>query len=290
MANHFTAASRLLLLPAILSLASCQRVDPQAPETSPLPEIITTAGGIEMVRIPAGRFTMGDDRDEDDQSPTHDVQIDAFLLDRYEVTQQHYVPMMLDSGSNFKGPNRPVEMVSWIKAASYCNARSEEEGLEPCYREDLTCDFEADGYRLPTEAEWEYACRAGGKTLYSFGSDPGKLADHAWYKTNGRKQTHPVGQKKPNTWGLYDMHGNVAEWCNDVYDKDYYAASPAENPSGPASGQKYVLRGGSFAGTAESCRSARRAADTPGYTDACFPRETIGFRCVRRAKEMTKHE
>ncbi|NQU20300.1 MAG: formylglycine-generating enzyme family protein, partial [Candidatus Nealsonbacteria bacterium] len=157
MANHFTAASRLLLLPAILSLASCQRVDPQAPETSPLPEIITTAGGIEMVRIPAGRFTMGDDRDEDDQSPTHDVQIDAFLLDRYEVTQQHYVPMMLDSGSNFKGPNRPVEMVSWIKAASYCNARSEEEGLEPCYREDLTCDFEADGYRLPTEAEWEYA-------------------------------------------------------------------------------------------------------------------------------------
>jgi len=275
-------ASHLLLILSLISIASCQRVDPP-------PEIITTAGGIEMVRIPAGRFTMGDDRDEEDQSPAREVRIDEFLIDRYEVTQEHYVPMMSDSGSKFKGSDLPMEMVSWIKAALYCNARSREEGLQPCYDEEAeefdlrACNFEADGYRLPTEAEWEYACRAGSNALYSFGGNPGKLSDYAWFKTNGRKQTHPVGQKKPNAWGLYDMHGNVAEWCNDVYEKNYYAASPAENPPGPVSGEKYVLRGGSFAGSAESCRSARRAADTPGYTDACFPRETIGFRCVRRA-------
>jgi formylglycine-generating enzyme required for sulfatase activity len=216
------------------------------------------------------------------------VRVGEFLIDRSETTQEHYIRLTADTGSKFKGPQRPAEMVSWVKAAMYCNARSEAEGLTPCYNEDASCNFEADGYRLPTEAEWEYACRAGGDGKYTYGDDPNALKQHAWFKENAAKETHPVGKKKPNAWGLYDMHGNVAEWCNDMYAADYYAASPADNPTGPSGADrperdKYVLRGGSWASGAESCESACRAADTPGFADACFPRETLGFRCVRKA-------
>ena len=273
---------RWLLLIGILAGVSCRRIEEPVAGSTERPEIITTADGIEMVRIPAGRFKMGSVGGEMDESPAHEVEIDVFLIDRHETTQKHYIALMLDNGSKFKGDDRPAEMISWVDAAMYCNARSEAENLQPCYNEDTTCNYDADGYRLPTEAEWEHACRAGSRADYSFGSEPRLLKDHGWFKENAAGETHPVGKKKPNAWGLYDMHGNVAEWCSDKYDKTYYQKSPPANPHGPQEGDKYVVRGGSWASSAGACQSATRAADTPGFTDACFPRETLGFRCVRR--------
>ena len=149
--------------------------------------------------------------------------------------------------------------------------------------ETARCNFEADGYRLPTEAEWEYACRAGTTGEYPFGNDPRRLKSYAWYAANSGKTTHPVGEKKPNPWGLYDMLGDVAEWCNDVYDPGYYKRSPEENPRGPEEGEKYVLRGGAWNSKAEACRPSYRVGEDPGFQDACFSLDAIGFRCVRRA-------
>ncbi len=276
-----------VLLAAFLT-AGCQKVDRSAPASAsgPAPEVVVTDGGVEMVLIPAGRFVMGTDGGVADQGPAHEVQIDAFLMDRYEVTQAVYGKMDPINGSHFKGPDLPSEMVGWGKAALYCNMRSEAEGLKACYNEFGECDFEADGYRLPTEAEWEYACRAGSEAAYNFGSDPGSLGQYAWYAANANKKTHEVGRKGPNAWGLYDMHGNVAEWCNDFYAPDYYASSPAENPRGPAEGEKNVLRGGHWGASAESCTSAFRIGEEPGFSDACFARDAIGFRCVRKAPEV----
>ena len=273
------------MLVGTLALAGCQKVDRSAPASTsvPVPEVVVTDSGIEMVLIPAGRFVMGCDDGLPEQGPAHEVEIDAFLMDRYEVTQAVYAKMDPINGSHFKGPDLPSEMVGWGKAALYCNMRSEAEGLQPCYNDFGECDFQADGYRLPTEAEWEYACRAGSETAYGFGSDPSELSQHAWYKDNSNKKTHAVGRKSPNAWGLYDMHGNVMEWCNDYYDPEYYANSPTSNPRGPAEGEKNVLRGGHWGASAESCTSAFRIGEEPGFSDACFARDAIGFRCVRKA-------
>ena len=279
---------RWLLAAALLTAAACQKVDrtnSQAPSTAPgkeLPPEVVTSSGIRMILIPAGRFLMGSDDGQSDQQPAHEVQIDAFLMDRYEVTQAAYAQVDPINGSHFKGAELPTEMISWGKAALYCNLRSEAEGLQPCYNELGECDFAADGYRLPTEAEWEYACRAGSVTRYAYGSDPGQLDRYAWYAINSSKKTHAVGKKQPNAWGLFDMHGNVAEWCNDFYDPDYYRQSPPANPRGPAGGRKKVLRGGHWAASAEACQSAFRFGEEPGFSDACFARDAIGFRCVRR--------
>ncbi|MCX7824327.1 MAG: formylglycine-generating enzyme family protein [Verrucomicrobiae bacterium] len=239
-----------------------------------------------MVLIPAGEFAMGSANGQAEERPVHMVRLDAFLMDRTEVTQEQFGKLMRDnpSPSHFKGADRPVEQVSWAEAAIYCNLRSKAEGLEPCYDETTAkCNFAADGYRLPTEAEWEYACRAGSTGDYSFGSDARVLRQYAWYADNAEKKTQPVARKKPNAWGLYDMHGNVAEWCNDIYDAAYYARSPKENPRGPDDGERYVLRGGAWNSRAEACRSAARVGAVPGFQDACFARDAVGFRCVRRA-------
>ena len=265
----------LLLLPL---LAGCEEGKPPAPAI----EIIKTKVGIEMARIPAGTFEMGSTDGESDETPVRTVRIAAFLMDRTEVTQEAYRRLEMPDPSHFKGLDRPVEHVTWNDAANFCNDRSADEGLEPCYGNDLTCNFEANGYRLPTEAEWEYACRGGSAAAYSFGRDAHSLGDHAWFVGNASKATRPVAQKRPNAWGLYDLHGNVAEWCNDAYAKDAYAKGGADNPRGPAASDERVLRGGSWNSSAAVCRSAFRAPGNPGFTDACFARDETGFRCVRR--------
>ena len=251
------------------------------------PTTISTKSGIDMVVIPAGSFEMGSKAGRDDEKPPHTVWINSFLMDKTEMTQTAWELVgkseALPNPSHFKGDGLPVEQVTWPQAAKFCNARSRFEGFKPCYNEDTAeCDFAADGYRLPTEAEWEYACRAETPTDYSFGSETKKLGDHAWFADNSAKKTHPVGQKKANPWGLFDMHGNVAEWCNDVYDKAYYGISPEKNARGPASGDEYVLRGGSWKSTPEALRSSYRLGETPGFSDACLARDAIGFRCVRK--------
>jgi formylglycine-generating enzyme required for sulfatase activity len=273
----------LLLLGAALSVIGCAKpARPTARAPGALP-IVQTESGAEMVLIPAGSFAMGSAHGRDDEKPVHQVRVDAFLMDCRPVTQEQYERTEVPNPSHFKGPTRPVEMVSWAQAAAYCNARSRAEGLEPCYDEDTgACRFEASGYRLPTEAEWEYACRAGTEGDYFFGNDGRMLGHYSWFASNANQQTHPVGQKKPNPWGLYDMIGNVAQWCNDIYAKDYYAHTTTANPCGPTMGDKYVLRGGAWNASAPELRSAARVGETPGFQDACFARDAIGFRCVRR--------
>lgn len=247
-------------------------------------EVVVTEGGVEMVRLPGGEFLMGSEAGDADERPTHRVRLDAFLMDRTEVTQASYAALALADPSHFKGDKRPVEQVSWAAAATYCNLRSRAEGLDPCYDEDTAeCDYGANGYRLPTEAEWEYACRAGSEAAYCYGDDAADLARYAWFEDNSGGETHPVASLAPNAWGLFDLHGNVAEWCNDMYDAEYYGRSPGGNPPGPeVTLPLFVLRGGSWSSTADECRSARRLGDDPGFQDPCYRGDHLGFRCVRR--------
>lgn len=281
----------MIMIPLVfLAFTGCERG--AAPSKSvAAPTVITTPTGIEMVQIPSGTFEMGCRNGKGDEMPMHTVRIDAFLMDRMEVTQEQFVKMEISDPSHFKDPKNPVEQVNWLMAIQYCNCRSIAEKLEPCYNETTAeCNFQASGYRLPTEAEWEYACRGGTSTEYSFGSDQRRLDEYMWFSGNSMKKTHPVGQKKPNAWGLFDMHGNVAEWCNDIYDKDYYKTSQAENPHGPASGKLYVLRGGAWSSSPERLRSSARVGENPGFTDSCLARDAIGFRCVRKMPTKQSEE
>ena len=225
---------------------------------------------------------MGDDTGDADEKPAHKVHVNAFYMDVHEMTQQAYESLTHQNPSKFKGADRPVEQVDWYHAILYCNLRSLKEGLKPCYdTKTLACDFTANGYRLPTEAEWEYACRAGSQEKYSFAPDPARLKSFAWYKANAEAATHPVGQKTPNPWGLFDLHGNVAEWCQDFYQEKGYDRNAGDNPHGPAAGDKCVLRGGSWRSGEDGCRSSARNSETPRFADACFGTDAYGFRCVR---------
>lgn len=223
----------------------------------------------EMVLIPAGEFVMGspDGEGHDDEHPQHVVSVDSFYMGKYEVTFEQYDLFCEKTGRtkpSDKGwgrGKRPVINVSWHDAVAFCDWLSELSG---------------DRYRLPTEAEWEYACRAGTTTQYSFGEDTRDLGLYSWHKGNAQKQTHPVGTLGANAWGLHDMHGNVWEWCSDWYERDYYSSSPASNPTGSANGEYRVRRGGSWYYFADSIRSADRDGATP---DGTF--YAMGFRCAR---------
>lgn len=276
---------------------------------------ITNSIGMKMKSIPLGSFAMGSpvtERNREDHEVVHQVTLSSdFYLGVYEVTQAQYERVMGKNPSYFQdlriqgdNSNHPVEYVYWSEAVHFCERLSELPEEKVAGRV----------YRLPTEAEWEYACRAGSKTAYGFGDEPRDLKDHAWFANNsGTKQidadalsdqhrdnprnyvdaleaagctTHPVGLKKPNAWGLYDMHGNVAEWISE-----WYAAYPKEAisdpgqpltlPTEPEGNKAHLIRGGSWYTTAADCRSAARRKVTSSYRDV-----VIGFRVVmiQRAK------
>ena len=267
----------------VVALAACERNDASRPVpiVNTLPSEKPGTGG-ELLLIPAGEFTMGE-AGRADEAP-HAVSIASFWIDKYSVTQELYEKVTGKNPSKRKDPKSPVVRVQWVDAVAFCNRCSEMDGLKPCY--DLrtwACDFEADGYRLPTEAEWEYACRAGSKTKYATGDDAAALEKIAWFKETSAGVTHPVGEKAPNAWGLHDMHGNVWQWCNDWYGEAYFKESPKENPRGPATGEMRVLRGGAADAPAEKCRAAFRSKETQSFTDACFGIDLYGFRRARRA-------
>jgi formylglycine-generating enzyme required for sulfatase activity len=232
---------------------------------------------------------MGGSQGNADETPPHRVRVSAFLMDKFEVTHEQYARAQLPNPSHWQdSPTKPVERVRWREAKQYCNERSLLEGLKPCYNEktmDWDCDYSANGYRLPTEAEWEFACRAGTDAPFDFGMAD-KLRPYAWFKENAGQKTHPVGQKKPNRWGLHDLYGNVSEWCEDVYSATYYRESPTLDPRGPPNpgrDVKRVIRGGSWRASADLCRARARQGEKTGDSDACFSTDYCGFRCVRRA-------
>jgi formylglycine-generating enzyme required for sulfatase activity len=223
--------------------------------------------GMTFVPIAAGTFTMGSPHSDlasaDNEKPGHRVEIShPFYLGTYAVTQAQWEAVMGYNPSHFKGdPERPVEGVSWDEAQRFIEKLAAQEGVTT--------------YRLPTEAEWEYVARAGTATVYSFGDNAVLLGEYAWYSDNAGGTTHAVGQRQPNDWGLYDMHGNVWEWVQDWYSRDYYQQSPRRDPPGPTQGRGRVLRGGSWFNGARSARSAQRTAYAPDYSNFIG---SIGFR------------
>ncbi|MBA7522741.1 hypothetical protein ES705_14861 [subsurface metagenome] len=220
-----------------------------------------------LVLARGGSFRMGSTSGDDDEKPVHSVTVSSFYMGKYEVTQKEYRSVMgsnpSDTGRGI-GDNYPVNKVSWYDAVEYCNKLSGKEGLIPCYSgsgNSIRCNFNANGYRLPTEAEWEYAARGGNSSrgyTYAGGNSVGSLA---WYGTNSGNKTHPAGQKQANELGLYDMSGNVREWCWDWYG-DYSSGSQTD-PTGPSSGSNRMDRGGGWGGYSGNCRSAKRDSSNP---------------------------
>ena len=231
-------------------------------------DVITNSIVMKLVHIPAGEFMMGSNDGDSDEKPVHLVRIsEGFYMGVTEVTQAQYREVMGINPSCFKGDNLPVENVNWNDVMEFCKKLSQKEGKD---------------YRLPTEAQWEYACRAGTKTRFGFGDSESSLGDYAWYEGSGGSKTHSVGVKKPNAWGMYDMHGNVWEWCSDWYSSDYYKTSPSANPIGPASGRLHVLRGGYWGNVPGSCRSAYRNGHKSDYRYC-----SQGFRVVVSVSSQT---
>jgi len=256
-----------------------------------------------FVFVQGGIFLMGGNGYSDEQ-PIHFTLTSSFLIGKYELTQSEWQTVMTGNNngisatpSSFSGnPNRPVERVSWYAAIVFCNRKSIQEGLTPCYAKGgntnpgnwgtmptsstdaqwnaITCNWSANGYRLPTEAEWEYAARGGNQSNAYTYSDSNTVGNVAWYNGNSGSRTHDVGTKAPNELGIYDMSGNVREWCWDWYGS--YSSSPSSNPRGPNSGSYRVDRGGSWLHNDDRCRVAYRDYNSPGFSDS-----TLGLRLVR---------
>ena len=235
------------------------------PEPAAEPARYVNSYGMEFVRLPAGAFRMGADDGRSNEQPTHCVQLSRpFYLGIYAVTQGEWQRIMGTNPSRFEGDlQRPVERVSWDDAQKFLQK--------------LNAQERGTAYRLPTEAEWEYAARAGSTTAYSFGDNPTPLAQYAWYDDNAGSTTRPIGQQQPNAWGLYDMHGNVWEWVQDWYAP--YLAPTAVDPQGPIGGAFRVIRGGSWFDIARDCRSASRDYAGPSARDG-----TLGLRLLRMTR------
>lgn len=259
-----------LLIPALLSCLiviaalagiSMTRRGQEAEALQTEPQVGTVwkepVTGMEFVWVPTGNFMMGFNEGEVDEQPVHKVHISGFWMGKYEVTQGQWKAIMNENKAKFiKGDNYPMETVDWDETLDFIHKLSSRSGHR---------------FRLPTEAEWEYACKAG-TNLQQYG-DPG---DIAWNVENTSRTTHPVGQKKPNAWSLYDMLGNVWEWCQDWYGEKYYAASPPNNPKGPTSGDERVFRGGSWFWPAVDTRAAVRFSSDQGFRISW-----LGFRLAR---------
>ncbi len=255
-------------------------------ELEPAPFSITQEipGLLEMVVLPGGQFWMGSADEDieayDTERPRHRVTLSSFWMARTPVTRRLYQKIMRKGRSEWEqevDDMLPANYLDWFDAVRFCNALSRYRGYAPCYREGekgWEQDRSADGFRLPTEAEWEYAARAGTQTRWSFGDDPAELGRYAWFVENAGNQLHPVGQKESNDWGLYDMAGNVWEWCWDLYGR--YTVDSTINPEGPLKGDTGVLRGGAFWDVPWVLRSADRSDVVPEGRDV-----DVGFRCVR---------
>ena len=220
-----------------------------------------SADGLKTARLEYAAAEVQFKSAEDSEKPGHAVTLtQPYYMGKYDVTQEQYQAVIGTNPSKFIGKDNPVEMVSWDDAQIFCKKLTEQT---------------TQTVRLPAEAEWEYSCRAGTTSTYHSGDAEADLGRVAWYGVNSKDTTHPVGQKEMNAFGLYDMHGNVWQWCQDWYAEDYYYNSPAETPQGPDHGAWHLLRGGSWGYSARGCRSARRLWHSPracGYA--------IGFRVV----------
>lgn len=247
------------------------------------PKEITNSIGMKLVLIPKGTFQMGSPIAEEgrkDDEEQHQVTISQdYYLGVTEVTQGQYEKVMGTNPSFFQkrvidtsdSSMYPVEQVSWYDAVEFCKKLS-----------DLPAEKAAGRvYSLPTEAEWEYACRAGSKTAYSFGKSSKSLGDYAWFYGNSNGQTHFVGEKKPNAWGLYDMHGNVWEWCSDWYGE--YPKISVSDPVGPREGYCCVIRGGCWRNEARYCLTALRSRGDASLRDDYF-----GFRVALSSAGISK--
>jgi len=218
----------------------------------------------QMVEIPSGKIELRDDRTKQKWT----VIIESFLLAKYPVTQDLFFEITKETPSTFKGGRKPVETVTWKEAVLFCNSLSIKSGLKSCYslsedKEEIVFDQTANGFRLPTEAEWEYACKAGTSEIRY-----GKLDLIAWYKDNSEQTTHNVRQKEPNEWGLYDMLGNVWEWCSDLYDTEVY-------------GSYRIFRGGGWNDEERSVMATTRRRSHP----LKFKIDDLGFRIARNSKD-----
>lgn len=229
------------------------------PDTEP-GNVIENSIGMRLAYIPAGEFMMGSEVDEkgrQDEEYQHTVKLTkAFRIGVTEVTQAQWREVMGNNPSNFKGDDLPVEKISWNSVTAFCKKVSEKEGKT---------------YRLPTEAEWEYACRAGASGAFG---GTGNIDEMGWYEGNSEQKTHPVGTKQPNAWGLYDMHGNVSEWCSDYYEPEYPDGEVVD-PIGPEKGKYRVVRGGSWGYFSRSARCAARSS-APGS----YQLKQTGFRII----------
>jgi formylglycine-generating enzyme required for sulfatase activity len=217
-------------------------------------QTMTNSIGMILIKIPSGSFVMGGDeiseQADEMERPRHRVTINRpFYIGRYPVTQQEWISVMQTNPSHFMGDQHPVEQVSYQDVHIFIKKLNQLEKTK--------------AYRLPYEAEWEYAARAGSQTTYCFGDNSSQLAKYAWFRNNSGKKTHPVGQLAPNPWGLFDVHGNVHEWCEDWFDKKYYSVSTKTNPTGPKKGLAKSLRGGDWGSEDWHCRSASRSLGSP---------------------------